>query len=203
MRPTILTNAGTYFNFLNPEASHIDIDTIAHALANICRFTGHTTSFYSVAQHSVLVSYLVAPEHALAGLLHDAAEAFLGDVASPLKQLLPDYKAIEARVEASVLARFGFPTTLSDAVRVADQLALALALEQRDIMPPHDDTWPCQSLLDNAPKAIREINISPETPAIARRVFKARFQALYWAALAPPCGLNDIANAAYTPRSQP
>lgn len=176
MTPTILTSAGTYFDFLAPQASAIDIETIAHALAHICRFTGHTATFYSVAQHSVLVSQLVPPQHALAGLLHDATEAYLGDVAKPLKMLLPDYRAIEARVEAVVLGRFGLPAKLPPEVKIADRLALAI--EQRCLMPIHDDVWDCERELAMAsvPNALR--HIQPVHCVVARKLFIARFREL-------------------------
>lgn len=171
MAPEILTRTGHYFKFLAPEQSHIDIGTIAYALAHICRFTGHTRHFYSVAQHSVLVSHLVPPAHALAGLLHDAAEAFLGDVATPLKQLLPDYKAIEARVEAAVLERFGLAPVLPPEVRQAD--LCALMTEARDLMPAESQDW------DFGP-GIRPhvLTIWPMPSDMARQQFMQRFRVL-------------------------
>lgn len=171
MNPDILTYGGHYFDFMAPEQCQVDIATIAHALAHICRFTGHVREFYSVAQHSVMVSYLVPPEHALAGLLHDAPEAFIGDVAAPLKQLLPDYKAIEKRVEAAVLGAFGLPAKLPTCVKHAD--LVMLATEQRDLMPAIDHTW--NTIIGIEPLMT---TIQPQTPAQAKVIFLQRFTEL-------------------------
>lgn len=100
---TIKTYTGKEFRFdqIDPEA--IDIRDIAHALSHLCRFTGHTNLFYSVAQHCLLVSEKVpgGPEIKLAALLHDAAEAYVGDLSSPLKKwLIADVEEVSPREEA-------------------------------------------------------------------------------------------------------
>lgn len=139
MEPTILTAAGRSFNLAQPEQSAISLMEIAHALSHICRFTGHTTKFYSVAQHSLFVSRIVPPHLAAQGLMHDAHEAFIGDVSAPLKSLLPDYREVELRVEAAVRSRFGLPLKFDSAVKHAD--LVALATEQRDLMPRDRTVW--------------------------------------------------------------
>lgn len=162
LRPDILTCSGSYFDFIRPQKSVFDIETIAHALSNICRFTGHTRRFYSVAQHSELVSRIVPAEDAMAGLLHDAPEAFIGDVATPLKNLLADYQAIEERVEWVVLSRFGV-YSLPQSVKTADRILLATEL--RDLMPAHDDVWPV--IADVVPLVARIIPLDPDAAMVA------------------------------------
>jgi hypothetical protein len=97
---------------LEPRVEDVRIEDIAHALSMICRYGGATRHFYSVSEHSVLVSYLVEPEFAREGLLHDAAEAYLGDVVRPLKRqdTFTAYIEAEQRLEAVIAQKFGLRT---------------------------------------------------------------------------------------------
>ncbi len=95
----ISTQSVKQFNFLDPKVEDIHIIDIAHSLSQLCRFGGHAERFYSVAEHSINVATLLEQQGAnkitvLAGLLHDATEAYLGDVARPIKMKLKDYQDI-------------------------------------------------------------------------------------------------------------
>lgn len=171
--PRILTLAGTYFDFNAPEKFDFDINVIAHSLSNICRFTGQVREFYSVAQHSVIVSHLVAPEFALVALMHDMAESVLGDVSSPLKSMLSEYRAIENRVEAAMAAYFGLPFPFPSEVKDADMVALAT--EKRDLMhaPEILEVW---NMIENVHPS--PLKIIPMPPAEARALFLGRWDEL-------------------------
>lgn len=125
----------------------------------------------SVAQHSYLVSNLVPIEDAMHGLLHDAAEAYIGDVSSPLKSLLQDYRYIEFEVEAAVCRKFGLPYKTPPSVKRAD--LVALATEKRDLMPFDPVPWP---ILDGVSPSARPI--TPLPPRLARELFLNRYHQL-------------------------
>lgn len=104
----IVTYTGKEFDVLHPDPSLICLEDIAHALSQTCRFTGHTSKFYSVAEHSVLCSKqpdTIIYQQAL--LLHDAAEAYLNDIASPIKQYLPDYNDLEEVIILTIFNKYG------------------------------------------------------------------------------------------------
>jgi hypothetical protein len=171
MRPDILTFSGHYFDFINPELSKIEIDDIAHGLSNICRFGGQCREFYSVAQHSVLVSEHCDLPFRYDGLMHDAAEAFIGDIPAPLKRLLPEYKVIEKRVEDVIAKRFRVSNPLHAHIKHMD--LILLATEQRDLMAPHDDEW---GIIANI-KPLQQ-TIHPWTANEAKEQFLKRYSQL-------------------------
>ena len=87
----------------------------------LCRYTGHTLVFYSVAEHSIMMSRMVPEEYKLEALLHDASEAYLNDIAGPMKEFLPKYKKYERQLDNVIRAAYGLPIgKMSDVVREAD-----------------------------------------------------------------------------------
>ncbi len=122
----IRTFTGKYINVFDPQPHDICLEDIAHALSNLCRFGGHTRQFYSVAEHSIRTAKFVEPPYRLAALLHDASEAYLLDIPTPVKIMFPEYHKAEYRMMEVIAEKFGFEYPLSDEVRMADKLMLQL-----------------------------------------------------------------------------
>lgn len=176
MNPTIQTNDGHYFNLLEPCPTTISIKGIAHALSHLCRFTGHTRDLYTVAQHSLMVSLIVPAEVAREGLLHDAAEAYIGDVSTPLKHLLPDYKVIEENLEGVIAEKFSLDWSPMTKRLVKEADMILLATERRDLFAALDGVhqeWACLSGIRPLEHPIR-----PMLPEHARRAFLKRAEEL-------------------------
>ena len=142
----IETYTGRKIRPLNPRVEDIHLEDIAHALSQICRFTGHTKHFWSVAQHSLLVHNLIVEQYPnasvdirLQALLHDASEAYLCDIASPIKQHMPQYKEDEKRMEAVIADRFNLSHPWDRRVKQAD--VVSLCIEARELMPSKGADW--------------------------------------------------------------
>ncbi|WP_231359937.1 HD family hydrolase [Escherichia coli] len=168
----IQTLSGKHFDYLNAQTDDVDIEDIATALSNICRFAGHLPEFYSVAQHSVLCSQIVPEEYAFEALMHDAAEAYCQDIPAPLKRLLPDYRRIETLVDDLIRSKFGLPLHQSDLVKYAD--LTMLATERRDLEIDDGTPW---LILEGIP-ASDLIQVVPLRPGQAYGLFMNRFNEL-------------------------
>ena len=134
---TMQTYTGKLVDLSNFGPDDVRLPDISHALSLLNRFTGHSKAPYSVAQHSVLVSRLTHEDNALWGLLHDASEAYLGDVATPLKNMLPGYRDLEERVQRTIARVFHLPWPMPADVKTAD--LRALMGEKRDLVPGSHD----------------------------------------------------------------
>jgi hypothetical protein len=138
------------------DSSPFDIHDIASALSKLCRFNGHTKKFYSVAQHSILVADIMENlklGDPFEGLLHDATEAYLADIPSPWKVLLPEYKALETRLDKRLRAQFKLPEKITDGAKRAD--FIALYVEANHLIPTGGSNWP-------APEGIKEAALDYE-----------------------------------------
>ena len=129
----IVTSSGKQFFPYAPKPEMVDIADIGHALALLCRWGGHTTCFYSVAEHSVRVARIVPPEHMLAALVHDAHEAYTLDLPRPIKRGLADYGPMADRVQEVVLEALEVEVSdeAHDVIKYADNVILMT--EARDV----------------------------------------------------------------------
>ena len=169
------TSSGLPFWPSSPTPPDVRIKDIANHLSRLCRFNGALrdgVAIYSVAQHSVLVSWNVPPEFVLEGLLHDAAEAYIGDRIKPLKVMMPGYDAFEDQIERVIRARFGLLPHKPQAVKDADYRAVLT--ERRDVLPVNMDVdW-------GKPEALPwPAKITPWDVFSARAIFLERFEELY------------------------
>ena len=175
--PYLQTVSGKWVNPLAPDPEQFDIEDIALALGNLCRFGGHCRTFYSVAQHSVIVSQLVEDrggdaEDVFAALMHDAAEAYLGDMPHPLKHrsaLGAAFKEAEQGLEAAIEAHFAIRADVPE-VKRADRALLAT---ERRAFSAERWRWP---ELDGVEALDLELTAWP--PEEATRTFLARYAEL-------------------------
>lgn len=173
MSSVIVTFTGKEFDPLHPDPDLIDVRDIAHSLGNQCRFTGHVREFYSVAEHSVRCADYVMDELngddelAFIALMHDASEAYLSDIARPVKHAAyfgDAYRDIEDGLQRAISEKYGVQYPFPDIIHKVDN-ALLLA-EQRDLMP---DKRHIDSLLRY------DMEIVPWVPKMA----SAQFLSLY------------------------
>ncbi len=118
----ISTFSGELIDVINPDPEKLKIEDIAHALSQLCRFGGHSKTFYSVAQHSIAVSYLVPENYALEGLLHDSTEAYMVDLPLPIKRQIKLYKQIEDNLYTNGISKkFNLLPELPEEVHQVDK----------------------------------------------------------------------------------
>lgn len=165
------TYTGRAFYPMVPAPEDVDPVDIAHALSLICRYGGHVNHFYSVAEHCVLMSRAVSPENALWALLHDATEAYVGDMVRPLKHALPEYQLAEARVNLAITRRFGISEFCPGEVKDADLRILHDERQALMRMPP----LPWAALDGVEPLGVR---ISGWWPDTAERRYRDRLAEL-------------------------
>lgn len=168
----ICTFTGRRFWPLNPRAEDLDIRDIAHALSNLCRFTGQSRHFYSVAQHCVLASEWCPPSIAKWCLIHDAAEAYINDIARPVKRFFPLLKKAEQQILWMLSVSHDLPWPMPAEVHDVDMRMLAT--ERRDVMGTATGHWVSLERVKPFPDPIEAVE-----PLTAEAMFLARFGKLF------------------------
>lgn len=161
----IETASGVKFELSDPDPDSVALCDITQALGKLCRYTGHTSHFYSVAEHSIHVASLVPPELRLAALLHDSAEAYIGDISTPLKMLLsetgPLLKVTENKILSAVCKKFGLNLTVEDCRAIHEADLRVLMAERRFFLGRLDWGWGDEI----RPAAIKFLRLDPDRAA--------------------------------------
>lgn len=169
-KPWIQSFTGQAIDFVEPDLTNFSIVDVAHSLSHICRYTGHSRLHYSVAEHSVHCSYMAEPGDELEALMHDAVESIVGDVAKPLKVLLPAYQVIEDRMDRAVRKRFGLLPHIPPPVKMVDVRMLATEAPQAMGEPPK--SWGLESITPF------DLKLKYWSPFIAKHKFLDRYKEL-------------------------
>lgn len=169
------TNTGRVIDLLEPDPSQIHIEDIVNNLSNVCRFNGQLKQFYSVLQHSIHVAELVPNELKMQALLHDASEAYICDVPTPLKRMLGDsYRDVERRIMQAIGTALGVELTeLDPLVKEADRIML---YAERDALQMKPIVWPGHE------PSLKYPNFTPWFEQANEVVMKNRFWSM-WDAL--------------------
>lgn len=169
------TKSGKKIDLLNPDPKQITIEDIATGLSNVARFNGQVKDWYSVAEHSIHVAELLPNGMKILGLLHDASEAYICDVPSPLKWLLGDaYRDVERRLQGAIGEALGLGQSLVDLPRVVKQADAVLLYSEKELLQPEGIQWPPAAPVLRYPRLIREYR----TPSEARVAFMAKYRSL-------------------------
>ena len=172
------TYTGIAFVFAAPTVEMVEIEDIAHALSMVCRYTGHCQRFYSVAEHSAILTrwardnipQTIDKKDLLTVLLHDAAEAYIADVARPVKAILSQYRELESRIERVIAEKFGTIYPFPDWIKDID--TRILVDERAQLMRPTKNTWGIDGIQP------LNVTITGVTPKIAKGEFLALFNSL-------------------------
>lgn len=173
----ITTYTGKKFHLFDPQLDEICIEDIAHALSLICRFGGHLPEHYSVAQHSILVSQLVPENLTLEGLLHDAEEAYIGDMVRPLKIEMPEFNVVTRNIQWKIIQKFELIFGLNNISFIKNADNQALFLEKRELfLNAKHQVWDLSFLNAKESETILpDIHLSYMHPKIAESQFLGVF----------------------------
>lgn len=179
----ICTSTGRQVFPLNPKAEDISIEDVSHALSHQCRYTGHTFSFYSVAEHSIWVARGVAAlggniTEQRWGLIHDASEAYLSDISSPVKRhpSFAFYREVEKGLMRAIAEHFGLPAQEPEVVRYVDAQMIAFESMDKRIIKNRHPGWP---LVPQDERLRAAIDLQCLLPASAHGEFMVHYKELF------------------------